>query len=386
MSANGLNLTQERDARVDFFRGVALLFIFVDHIPGNSLAWFTLHNFGFADAAEIFVALAGYAAFLAYAGTFDKDGGRAGALRVARRVRDLYVAHLILLCLCVAGLALAARTSQNPLYFEHVNLTPFNYDAMGAIWRALILVYQPGYLNILPLYMVLLLWFPILLWSLRRHRVGITLLGSFAVWMSASILHWNLPSYPTDYGWVFNPFAWQFLFSLGAVSAALTRAQDFRWRSHWLLWLAAGYVLFAFLMAAPWTRLPGLSEARLWPTDFRASIDKQNLSLWRVAHFVALAYLVTALVPRNPPWLAGPWARWVVNCGRHSLQIFCLSIVLSMTAFVVMVEAGPGLGTHLVVNIAGVAILGLTACKLARLKHVRTAGTRSTQDAAAWSR
>src|SRR5262245_25548241 len=119
--ATAVGRSPERDARVDFFRGMALLFIFIDHIPGNSLAWFTLHNFGFADAAEVFVALAGYAAFFAYTKTFDAQGAAAGAARVARRIRDLYVAHIILLCLCVGGLALAARAFQNPLYFEHVN-------------------------------------------------------------------------------------------------------------------------------------------------------------------------------------------------------------------------------------------------------------------------
>ena len=51
-----------RDHRIDFFRGLALVFIFWDHIPGNPLANLTVRNFGFSDAAEIFVFLAGYAA------------------------------------------------------------------------------------------------------------------------------------------------------------------------------------------------------------------------------------------------------------------------------------------------------------------------------------
>src|SRR3979411_1174604 len=63
----GTRAVRDRDERVDFFRGVALIFIFIDHIPGNTFAKFPLSNFGFADAAEIFVLLAGYAAFLAYA-------------------------------------------------------------------------------------------------------------------------------------------------------------------------------------------------------------------------------------------------------------------------------------------------------------------------------
>jgi hypothetical protein len=358
-----------RDARVDFFRGLALLFIFIDHIPGNSLAWFTLHNFGFADAGEIFVVLAGYAAFLAYAKTFEDEGAAAGCIRVGRRIRDLYVAHLILLCVCVGGLAIAARTFQNPTYFEHVNLTPFNFDPAGAIGRALLLVYQPGYLNILPLYMVLLLWLPVLLLLMRRN-LALALLASFSVWMGANVLQWNFPNYPGTYGWIFNPFAWQFLFSLGAVSAALASKGDLVPRSQTLFWVATAYVLFALLVAAPWTRLPGLAEARLLP-DIRTAISKQDLSLWRVAHIVALAYLAASLISHDARWLARPWAWWVVICGRHSLHVFCFGIVLSMVGFVIMAEAGAGLGTQIIVNAVGLALLGSAAWKLAQLKRAK---------------
>ena len=66
----------DRDTRVDFFRGVALILIFIDHIPGNVFARLTLTNFGFADAAEVFVLLAGIGAFLAYAKAFAEGSGR----------------------------------------------------------------------------------------------------------------------------------------------------------------------------------------------------------------------------------------------------------------------------------------------------------------------
>ena len=55
-----------RDLRLDFFRGLALVFIFVDHIPNNLLAYFTLANIVFSDAAEIFVFLSGYTAALVF--------------------------------------------------------------------------------------------------------------------------------------------------------------------------------------------------------------------------------------------------------------------------------------------------------------------------------
>jgi hypothetical protein len=375
----------ERDMRIDFFRGVALICIFIDHIPGNVFAKFTLTNFGFADAAEIFVLLAGYAAFLAYARAFD-DGWRPGLVKVALRIRDLYLAHLLVLIGCVAGLAVAARTFQNPVYFEHVNLIPFNSDPAGAIARALVLVYQPGYLNILPLYILLLMWLPVLLW-LMRANVALALLASAALWAATGLLHCNLPSYPGSYGWIFNPFAWQFLFSLGVVSAQMSaRDQHLRPRSSWLLWIALAYVLFGLAVAAPWTRLPSLDAARLLP-DFRADLSKQYLSVWRLAHIAALGYIVACLVSPRAVWLTRSWARLVINCGQHSLPVFCLSIVLSLAGYVILVEAGRGILLQIAVNIGGVALMGLTAWKLARLKQARArhSAPRDTIKAAGWS-
>jgi hypothetical protein len=213
---------ERRDLRVDFFRGVALLFIFIDHIPGNALAWFTLHSFGFADAAEIFVGLAGYAAYLAYAKSLQQ-GLSIGVAGVGRRIRDLYVAHILVLCICVSGLAIASGAFQNPVYFEHVNLTPFNHDPSGAIWRALVLLYQPGYLNILPLYMAQLAWVPVVFWLMRTH-VAWALVASVGLWCIGGFLGWNFSSYPIPRGWEFNPLAWQLLFTLGFIAASRVRS------------------------------------------------------------------------------------------------------------------------------------------------------------------
>ena len=44
-----------RDLRLDLFRGLALWFIFIDHVPDNIVSWLTVRNYGFSDATEIFV-------------------------------------------------------------------------------------------------------------------------------------------------------------------------------------------------------------------------------------------------------------------------------------------------------------------------------------------
>ena len=49
---------QRRDLRVDFFRGLALWWIYTDHIPGDVLGDYSLRNFAMCDATEVFVLLA----------------------------------------------------------------------------------------------------------------------------------------------------------------------------------------------------------------------------------------------------------------------------------------------------------------------------------------
>ena len=46
-------LAPGRDLRLDLFRGLALWLIFLDHVPNNIVAWFTIRNYGFSDATEI---------------------------------------------------------------------------------------------------------------------------------------------------------------------------------------------------------------------------------------------------------------------------------------------------------------------------------------------
>jgi hypothetical protein len=90
-----------------------------------------------------------------------------------------------------------------------------------------------------------------------------------------------------------------------------------------------------------------------------------------VAHIVALAYVAASLIAHDARWLTRPWAWWVVICGRHSLHVFCFGIVLSMVGFVIMAEAGAGLGTQIIVNAVGLALLGSAAWKLAQLKRAK---------------
>ncbi|HYC13824.1 MAG TPA: OpgC domain-containing protein [Stellaceae bacterium] len=74
MAATEAQARPKRDLRLDFFRGLALFLIFVDHIPGNFISYFTLRSIGFSDAAEAFIFISGYAASMVYGALMRQHG------------------------------------------------------------------------------------------------------------------------------------------------------------------------------------------------------------------------------------------------------------------------------------------------------------------------
>jgi hypothetical protein len=262
------------------------------------------------------------------------------------------------------GLTLAAAVFTNPIYMKNIGVHVFNETPVRSAVFAATLINQPNMLNILPLYIVLLLlWLPVVLWLLPRRPWQVLGL-SVAVWALANVLELNLPSQQNSKGWVFNPFAWQLLVTIGALAAHFSRRGAIPY-SRPLLWGALGYVAFAFVVVAPWMQIPGLERVRVLPADLLGSIDKSYLSPWRLLHVVALGYLAIILLSPQSNWLTRTWARGIGRCGRHSLEIFCLGTVLSFTGWVVLAEAGNGFVLQILVNLIGIGILWGTAWALA---------------------
>src|SRR5258708_35786269 len=75
----------ERELRIDLFRGLALWLIFIDHLSPDLLTWFTIRNYGFSDAAEIFIFISGYTAAFVYGRAMLESGFVVATARVLRR-------------------------------------------------------------------------------------------------------------------------------------------------------------------------------------------------------------------------------------------------------------------------------------------------------------
>src|ERR1700748_402780 len=203
-----------RDLRLDLFRGVANWAIFLDHIPDNVVNGITTRNYGFSDAADLFVFISGYTASFVYARMMLERGFIVGATRLTKRVWQLYVAHIILFVIYIVSIGYVALRFSAPEIINEFNVAGLVDSAVETLRQGLLLKFKPVNLDVLPLYIVLMGLFPPVLWMMLRQP-NATMLNSIALWLSARQFGWNLPAYPAGV-WYFNPFCWQVLFVFGS--------------------------------------------------------------------------------------------------------------------------------------------------------------------------
>lgn len=366
-------VSTERDLRLDLFRGIALWLIFLDHIPSNAVSWITIRNYGFSDATEIFVFISGYTAAFVYGRAMTANGFIVASARVLKRAWQIYVAHVFLFAIYFAEIAYVAHSFDNPLYTEEMGVLDFMKSPDVTILQALLLKFKPVNMDVLPLYIVLLLGFSPMLWLLLRSR-------SFALVVSAGIytlswwFDWGFPAYPSG-RWAFNPFAWQLLFVFGAWCALGGAKNLARWiNSPVVVGLAAGYVLFAFAIAMTWyfPRLGAFVPKFVGETIY--PIDKPNLDVLRIIHFLSLAVITVWFVPRDWPALKLPMFWPAIVCGQHSLETFCLGVFLAFAGHFVFTEVSNRVYTHILVSLAGIAVMVAAAALVSWYKQVERRG------------
>jgi hypothetical protein len=346
-----------RDLRLDFFRGLALMMIFANHIPGNIFTNFTVAAWGLADAAEMFVLIAGLSCWFAFGRPLVGHDMLRGLLRLYARVWKLYINHLTMFIGVLGITAYAALQFQDDTYLENLGFDVFVAEPTQAIIRAATLTFLPNYLDILPLYIVLLSSVPLMVLLLRIHPLAL-LAASAALYVAAVTWQFNLPNFQAARVWFFNPFAWQLLFSIGLV---IGYAMDKGWSTgrlrRPLTVVAVAYVLFALAVQAPWSRIEGFEGYIPIPITALPPIEKTNLSLLRLADILAKMWIVAVLMAPQAPLFSTLFGRLMSNAGKHSLEIFSLGIILSMLATVAVRQMSFALPVQLAVNLAGFAIM-----------------------------
>lgn len=345
------------DNAVDFWRGFALVTIFVNHIPGNIYSYATIRNFALSDAAELFVLLAGWSTSYATGGPHKPDPARRVAFRLLSRAVEIYRAQVVISAIALAMLAGMAIQRANPLFLEWHNAAVAFYDPVRAAVGSVLLTYQLSYFNILPLYVALLVLAPVLVMIARRSLVAV-LAASLALYLWALVTETSLPSWPSENSWYFNPLCWQLLFVCGFAAAEFgersPRAADLARRA--VPYAAAVVVAgLAVRLAEYWPDPLSVPEPRLL-----FLFDKTYLSPARLVSVLAIALafhgVYRVLGPR-----VGPVSRYLCALGRNSLAVFSVASLLSLGGQLVRFVAGGGIFVDTCMVVSGLWLLGLTA-------------------------
>ena len=355
---------REGDFRLSLLLGIAAWFLFLDHVPHNAVSALTMRNFGFSGATDLFVFVGGYIAAILYGKMMLERGYVVAATRIFRRVWQLYAAYVALFVIYINLIGYVARKTAAPEIIYEFNISGILGHTIRTLIYGLLLQAKPLNLDVLQLFIVLMAFFPIVLFGMMR-RPNLTMVGSIALYLTAREFDWNLSSFPEG-RWYFNPFSWQLLFVLGTWFALMGRRQMRAIRSlqeiSTLRIAALVYLLFALVitMAGKFPQLGGdLIPASV--LDLFLPNDKENLAPYRVLHFLTMAFLFTLVVPRNWRGFQWPILQPVVKCGEEWLAVFCVGVFLSFAGHFVLITGPNSLAMHILVSIAGCSIMAAVA-------------------------
>ncbi|TGP26990.1 hypothetical protein EN827_04895 [Mesorhizobium sp. M1D.F.Ca.ET.184.01.1.1] len=369
---------KDRDTRIDVLRALALLTIFVDHVPGTVFENLTYKNLGFSDAAEAFVLISGISVALAY-GTKFKPGGRLLAtLKMWRRAGVLYVTHIVITMAVIALFCAAAMFAHRPELLKMINIEPLMKNTPEVLLGIVTLGHQLGYNNILPVYAALLLAAPAFVLFVSYRPVA-ALIVSGLLWLVAGVWQIAPPNYPEPGLWFLNPLSWQFLFNIGLAAMLHVRRGGEIPLNRWLV----GFALVYVIGAAIWVHSP------LWGqiTWFNLPVviggfDKTFLSLPRLLHILAVSYLIVALPAVSNLFRVRPDNPLAI-LGKRSLPVFIAGTVIAMAAQVLKLINPGGLAYDTLLIAAGIAMQFALALYLEWLAGLGPARAKPAREEAA---
>jgi hypothetical protein len=350
---------RDGDPRLSLLFGIAAWFLFLDHVPHNAVSALTLRNFGFSGATDLFVFVGGYTAAILYGKMMLERGFVVGATRIFRRVWQLYAAYVVLFVIYIDLIGYVAKKSGAPELIHEFNIAGILGHTIRTLIYGLLLQAKPLNLDVLQLVIVLMAFFPIILFGLLR-RPNLTAAGSIALYFAAHRFDWNLSSFP-DGHWYFNPFSWQLMFVLGAWFALGGAKQARAIRSLQQLSIlriaALLYLLFALIVTVAGHMPQFASVVPDSVLNLFLPIEKENLAPYRVLHFLALAFLFSFVVPRDWRGFQSPALQPVIKCGEEWLPVFCTGVFLSFAGYFVLITGPNLLAMHILVSLAGIAIM-----------------------------
>lgn len=316
------NNTFRRDPFVDNLRGIFHLVMVVDHLPFVLPGVFTLITglfevAGYITVAEGFVFLSGFVSGLVYTRLKREKGGSALWRKILLRAVQIHVSYVLA---AVSLLALIKMLGPSNMEWHSWNQLIDTSLTEASVKVALVLV-QPTFLEILPMYCLFLLLTPILLDQIERGRCLRVILVSVLIWGAAQLglrnaLFHLLPPHVSVSPGYFNAFGWQILFVSGLVCGHKTWTARGPWlpTRRELSAIAIMTICVCFILHRGYLglRMPD------------SLIDRSPLGPLRLINFFAMAFLLCKFRTRTEKYIS--WGG-LAFLSRHSLPVFAFHLI-----------------------------------------------------------
>jgi hypothetical protein len=319
-----------RDVRIDVVRGWLQLTIFASHAAGSWIGAWLIHGaWGLSDSSEQFLFLSGLMLGSVFARKSSRDGWLAATRDMVARTFRLYRTHILVFFLFGAMIIAAASTGLWPGEDKRLGWSFFIAHPARGIIAGLTTLYQPAFMDILPVFIWSMAILPVFSWL--DARIGaIALIGPIGLYAATWLFGLAPPWLGQNTQSGFNPLAWQILFILGAFLGRRMLLNGRALRPSLYLTLAAiGVLIAGLVLRLEWF---GALPFKLGIPESELIIGKDGLALPRILHALALALLVSQVVPREAAWMHRSLGRWLAAAGRQSLPVFCFGLFLSWGA------------------------------------------------------
>lgn len=344
-----------RDPRLDALRGVMQLQIFVSHVAGSWFGAWAIHSaWGLSDSSEQFVLLSGLGLGSLFAYRAGRDGMAAARADLLSRTVRLWRIHLIVFFLFAALVVWSDRAMKLPGEIARLGWVWMAESPIAASLAAPTMLYQPRFMDILPVFVWCMLALPAFMALVARSQAGALGLSGL-VYVAGFWGGLRLPGLGGEPIGL-NPFTWQVLFAIGAVCGrrALLEGRVLP-RGRWVTVLAAFVVLAGLWIRLGWRGW--LPEPLVLPVPMNDVVfGKQDLALPRILHALAFAVLAARLTAREG-MLARPVFAPLRAAGRHSLEVFCVGLFLSWAGSVALRFGQGAFWIDATAIVAGIATL-----------------------------
>ncbi|HYK49514.1 MAG TPA: OpgC domain-containing protein [Terriglobales bacterium] len=320
---------------LDALRGLMLIGMALTHLPTRA-SYYSNQLLGFVSWAEGFVLVSALLSGRVYGALLRQKPFQVVREKLWHRCARLYGYHLALLGVAFTVVAAIAVHTREPALQGLLDFYLWHHALAAA--SAMLLLYCPPLLDILPMYIVFLFLTPLVLYVGQRRGWKFVLGPSAALWLASQFqaremlysffaAHADFPI-PLRHLGAFNLFAWQFLwiFGLWAGSGTATQSLDrfkSRFKSGWTIALsilvAATFFILRYQLIPYFVSHP-VDQGNAW-----VLFDKWQLGVFRLLNFAALGVLFMAVRPYIARRLA--WTP-LVQLGKSSLEVFCFHILL----------------------------------------------------------